>query len=342
MRKNVTPPTMTPTVSKSQAHQAGLAAAKANKETATPGELVVFQSATGPKLAYEVITEGIKADQTPTKLHTIVDATTGKTLTSWDDVKEGTGNGIFVGSVSLATSGSSGAYTMKDSHGNYSTDLNQATSGNGTTFTDADDVWGTGSQSNRQSAAVDAHYGAGKTYDYYNTQLGRAGIWNNGTGARSRVHYGQNYSNAFWDGTQMTYGDGAGNAAPLVEIDVAGHEMSHGVTENTRVSPTPATRAGSTSRPPTSSARPSSGTPTTPTTPRLPHRREAQPQRQRHAAALHGQAQQGRRLEGLLELDPRQPRPALLLRPAQPLVLPGLRGLGRQDGQRRQLQQPHV
>ncbi len=233
VRKNVTPPTMTPTVSKSQAHQAGLAAAKANKETATPGELVVFQSATGPKLAYEVVTEGIKADQTPTRLHTIVDATTGKTLTSWDDVKEGTGNGIFVGSVSLATSGSSGAYTMKDSHGNYTTDLNQATSGNGTTFTDADDVWGTGSQSNRQSAAVDAHYGAGKTYDYYNTQLGRAGIWNNGTGARSRVHYGQNYSNAFWDGTQMTYGDGAGNAAPLVEIDVAGHEMSHGVTENT-------------------------------------------------------------------------------------------------------------
>ena len=122
---------------------------------------------------------------------------------------------------------------MKDTHGNYTTDLNQATSGNGTTFTDADDVWGNGLQSNRQSAAVDAHYGAGKTYDYYNTQLGRAGIWNNGTGARSRVHYGQNYVNAFWDGTQMTYGDGAGNAAPLVELDVAGHEMSHGVTENT-------------------------------------------------------------------------------------------------------------
>jgi Zn-dependent metalloprotease len=59
LRKNVTPSTMTPTVSKSQAHEAGLAASKANKETATPGELVVFQSATGPKLAYEVITEGI-------------------------------------------------------------------------------------------------------------------------------------------------------------------------------------------------------------------------------------------------------------------------------------------
>ena len=63
--------------------------------------------------------------------------------------------------------------------------------------------------------------------------LGRAGIWNNGTGARSRVHYGNAYNNAFWDGTQMTYGDGAGNAKPLTSIDVAAHEMSHGVTENT-------------------------------------------------------------------------------------------------------------
>ena len=62
---------------------------------------------------------------------------------------------------------------------------------------------------------------------------GRNGIWNNGAGARSRVHYGNAYDNAFWDGTQMTYGDGAGNTQPLTSIDVAGHEMSHGVTENT-------------------------------------------------------------------------------------------------------------
>jgi hypothetical protein len=48
----------------------------------------------------------------------------------------------------------------------------------------------------------------------------------------SRVHYGNAYVNAFWDGTQMTYGDGTGNAKPLVSLDVAGHEMSHGVTDN--------------------------------------------------------------------------------------------------------------
>ena len=48
------------------------------------------------------------------------------------------------------------------------------------------------------------------------------------------MHYGKNYVNAFWDGTKMTYGDGDGiNYGPLVCLDVAGHEMWHGVTENT-------------------------------------------------------------------------------------------------------------
>ncbi len=70
------------------------------------------------------------------------------------------------------------------------------------------------------------------TFDYFKNVHGRNGIFGNGAGVPSRVHYGNNYVNAFWDGAQMTYGDGAGNAKPLVSLDVAGHEMSHGVTEN--------------------------------------------------------------------------------------------------------------
>jgi hypothetical protein len=63
--------------------------------------------------------------------------------------------------------------------------------------------------------------------------FGRNGIFNNGSGARSRTHYGNAYVNAFWDGTQMTYGDGSGNTHPLTSIDVAAHEMSHGVNQAT-------------------------------------------------------------------------------------------------------------
>jgi len=198
-------------------------------------ELVVFARGSAPRLAYDVVTEGVGADQTPSRLHTVVDARTGARLAQWDDVKEGSGRSIYSGTVTIGTTKGTSSYSMTDAGrgGGVTTDLKGATTGNGTTFTDADDVWGNSATSDRASAAVDAHYGAQLTWDYYKTTHGRSGIFNDGRGVRSRVHYGNAYVNAFWDGTQMTYGDGANNAHPLTEIDVAGHEMSHGVTEAT-------------------------------------------------------------------------------------------------------------
>ncbi len=224
--------TTTPKVARSTALAKGAARSKAAGKT-SDAELVVWAGEGTPTLAYDVVTTGVKADQTPSRLHTIVDAERGQVITSWDEIVNGTGHSMYSGTVTLNTIQSGSNWLLKDSVGNYTTDLNGGTSGAGTQFTDADNVWGTGSPSNRQTAGVDAQYGAERTYAYYNGVLGRAGIWNNGTGARSRVHYGNAYVNAFWDGTQMTYGDGAGNAKPLTSIDVAAHEMSHGVTENT-------------------------------------------------------------------------------------------------------------
>ncbi|GAA0622643.1 M4 family metallopeptidase [Kribbella sandramycini] len=202
------------------------------KATTNKGQLVVFVTESKPVLAYEVVTNGVKPDQTPSVLHSFIDAKTGKVLAQDDEIKTGTGNSMYSGQVSIGTSA---GFTLKDNSrgGNWTTDLNGGTSGAGTTFTDADDVWGNGTTSSRQTAGVDAHYGSQLTWDYYKNAHGRNGIRNNGVGARSRVHYGNAYVNAFWDGTQMTYGDGQGNQRPLTSIDVAGHEMSHGVTEAT-------------------------------------------------------------------------------------------------------------
>ncbi len=46
-----------------------------------------------------------------------------------------------------------------------------------------------------------------------------------------RVHYGEGYENAYWDGKQMTFGDGDTMMYPLVSLGVGGHEISHGFTE---------------------------------------------------------------------------------------------------------------
>ena len=102
-------------------------------------------------------------------------------------------------------------------------------------LTDADDTWGDGTGNDRQTAAVDAHYGAATTWDFYKPELGRDGIAGDGRAAYSRVHFGTGYVNAFWDDSCfcMTYGDGADDKSPLTAIDVAGHEMSHGLTSAT-------------------------------------------------------------------------------------------------------------
>ena len=101
---------------------------------------------------------------------------------------------------------------------------------------DANNNWGDGTLTNRQSVAVDAQYGTAETWDYYKTVHGRNGIANNGKGSYNRVHYGKAYNNAYWSDSClcMTYGDGDGvTFNPFDSLDVAGHEMSHGVTSRT-------------------------------------------------------------------------------------------------------------
>jgi bacillolysin len=84
-------------------------------------------------------------------------------------------------------------------------------------------------------AIDDAHNYAIATYDYYSNNYGRDSINGTGMTLKSRAHYSRNYNNAFWDGTQMTYGDGDGlTFIPLSQdADVVGHELTHGVTERT-------------------------------------------------------------------------------------------------------------
>ncbi|GAA1616369.1 M4 family metallopeptidase [Actinoplanes couchii] len=199
-------------------------------------ELFVDASTGYGILAWETVLHGWASDgQTPSRFHVITDAASGKLIGEYDEINHitGTGNSIFSGTVAVESTLSGSTYQLIDpERGNGRTcDMNNGTS-TCTTFTDDDNVWGTGLNTNRQSAAVDAAFGAATTFDYFKNVHGRNGIFGDGRGVPSRVHYGNAYVNAFWDGAQMTYGDGAGNANPLVAIDVAGHEMAHGVTEN--------------------------------------------------------------------------------------------------------------
>ena len=210
----------------------------AGARSSSSAELVI--DATGePRLAYEAVVTGVLADQSPSELHVIVDATDGRAVRAWDGIQHaaGSGTGFFNGLVGLETTPISGGFSLKDpSRGNqYTCDMGNKSS-RCTLFTDSNNQWGDGTLANRQTVAVDAQYGTAQTWDYYKSVHGRTGIRNDGVGAYNRVHYGRRYNNAFWSDSCfcMTYGDGDGRTYnPFDSLDVAGHEMTHGVTSRT-------------------------------------------------------------------------------------------------------------
>ncbi|SOD83557.1 griselysin. Metallo peptidase. MEROPS family M04 [Streptomyces sp. Ag109_G2-15] len=231
---------LTPAVSKASVEKQAVQRAKAlggSKSAADSVRRVIWAGSGKPVLAYETVVGGLQDDGTPNQLHVVTDAATGKKLFEYQGIKTGIGNTQYSGQVTLTTTQSGSNYTLNDgARGNHKTyNLNRGTSGTGTLFSQTNDTWGNSTTSNAATAGADAHYGAAVTWDFYKNVFGRSGIKNNGVGAYSRVHYGNAYVNAFWDDSCfcMTYGDGSGNADPLTSLDVAGHEMSHGVTSNT-------------------------------------------------------------------------------------------------------------
>ncbi|MEU9054529.1 M4 family metallopeptidase [Streptomyces sp. NPDC048384] len=220
------------------------------KRLTSKPELVVDALHGAPKLAWR--TDAVAQDSAgnPVARTLLTDARTGAKIDAWDSIEQAAGDGksLYAGTVPLETTASGSTYQLKDATrgGTYTGDaanktdlcilticLSRAPS---TVFTDADNRWGTGAASDRSTAAVDAQYGTDVTWDYYKDVHGRNGIAGDGKGSFNRVHYGNDYNNAFWDDTCfcMTYGDGDGTQlGPLVSLDVAGHEMTHGVTSKT-------------------------------------------------------------------------------------------------------------
>lgn len=133
----------------------------------------------------------------------------------------------------------SGVYTLNDDSRNvFTRNAQNIPFGGGyinnfAEFTDTDNIW---SLPGLDNAALDAHWGAMQTYDYWLNVHGRNGIDGNGFSMRSYVHVanpqgGGTWQNAAWNGSVMSYGDGGGSIQPLTCIDIVAHEIGHGVTQ---------------------------------------------------------------------------------------------------------------
>lgn len=84
-------------------------------------------------------------------------------------------------------------------------------------------------------ASVSAHYNGGQVIDFYSKLFNRKSIDNNCMEVDSYTHYKTDYDNAFWDGSEMVYGDGDGTEFTYLsgDLGIVGHEMTHGVIDNT-------------------------------------------------------------------------------------------------------------
>ncbi|MBM2618237.1 M4 family metallopeptidase [Actinoplanes sp. LDG1-06] len=211
---------------------AAVAAAQREHSGRAEARLVVDASAGEPVLAWEVTVAGRHV--------VVVDATTAAVRRSWSLVKtadEGTGHGVHTGDVKLATTRTGeGAFELTDAGrggGTTRDALNNTaapTRNNSKAFTDADDVWGNGSMTDRASAAVDVHYGMARTWDYFDTTFGRSGMGGDGKGVTAYVHHDVNDANAAWGDSCrcMYFGDGFNGATPWTSLDIVAHEWAHG------------------------------------------------------------------------------------------------------------------
>ncbi|BCB03600.1 M4 family metallopeptidase [Bacillus sp. KH172YL63] len=213
-------------------------------ESEAKPELVVYTDGDSATYAYFVNLHYL--EPSPGNWNYFIDAKTGEILNKYNDMHEvtgtnsvGTGKGVLGASKSLNTTLSSGKYYLQDNtrgKGVYTYNMNNRTFFPqfflpGTLWSDSDNVLNDA----YDAPAVDAHYFAGVTYDYYKNKFNRNSYDNQGAKLVSSVHYSSNYNNAFWDGSQMVYGDGDGTTfAPLSGgIDVVAHELTHAVTDFT-------------------------------------------------------------------------------------------------------------
>ncbi|MEU3496403.1 M4 family metallopeptidase [Kitasatospora cineracea] len=240
---------VTPKLSAADASAAAARHAKhvrnARSDAADSSTLVVYAVGKVPVLAYRSTVTGEGESGPASREAVIVDAGSGAPLDQYElhQGVTGTGNGVTVGQVSIETTQSGSGYTLTDaSHGgtivydSYNSPQSNPKQ-NARTFSRTTNSWGTGSTSSRESAAVDASYGLAKTWDFYQSAFNRSGIRNDGRGAPAYVHVDNQLLNAFYDDSCfcMSFGDGSsqnGNT-PVTALDVAGHEMSHGVTAAT-------------------------------------------------------------------------------------------------------------
>ena len=232
-------------------NQENEAFAKENEARGTykpKGELVVieeyFKNTGIMRLAYKL---DIYASAPISRTDIYIDAISGEILYRNATIKHanvvGTAATTYSGSRSITADSFNGAYRLRETAHGLGIETYNANRSNSYTsavdFTDNDNNWTAAERTtNFDQIALDAHWGATATYDYFKNVHGRNSYDNANAKIKSYVHFddvpgGAGFENAYWNGSVMTYGDGATRFKPLASLDVCGHEIGHAICEKT-------------------------------------------------------------------------------------------------------------
>jgi len=198
--------------------------------------LVVFPAIQGisktARLAYKI---DVYAQEPLYRADVYIDALTGEVIFENNKIYHAnvaaSGTSLYNGNVNFTADQNGSTFRLRQTtsgNGVQTYDMN-----NGTSYANATDVVSNTANFTSDATAVQAHWGAEKTHSYYLQKHNRNSYDANGASIISFVSYSNNYVNAFWNGSMMTYGDGNGTTyGPLVTLDIVGHEITHGVVSN--------------------------------------------------------------------------------------------------------------
>lgn len=206
------------------------------------GELVIYFSDSIPILTYKF---NIYANKPLSRNYVYVNANNGKIEgeNSLISHVQGSASTRYSGVRSIETQNINNSFRLHDySRGNGIKTYNLRGQSNyaNVDFIDNDNNWTAAEwhNANNDDTALDAHWGAEMTYDYFKKTFNRNSYDNRGSTLLNYVnatltHWGYgNSNNAFWDGQRMTYGIGTTWDA-VVPLDVIAHEIGHGVNSST-------------------------------------------------------------------------------------------------------------
>ena len=196
------------------------------------GQLVIYLDNGTPRLTYKF---HMKAVDLTACFYVYVDAKNGKVLKIRNSLRDATATvmTMYAGQRTIQTAYSNSYYRLRDyTRGDgietyrYTTNFQIGIDPN-VDYTSSNNSW---NLTGIDKAALDAHWGAERTYDYYLNSFGRNSYDNDGAAIISYVNR-SDYGNAYWNGDVMVYGESGDTT--YVCLDIVAHEITHAFTQST-------------------------------------------------------------------------------------------------------------